>query len=230
MKPYTYFLINAGCLLIPFIASFYPKRTFYKEWKPFFIANIIVALFFLVWDYFFTEYAFWGFNPDYLSGLYIANLPIEEILFFICIPYACVFTYFIMKYLVHNNPFSGFQKSITIFLMLFLFLIGILSFGKWYTSFTALLTAGYLLFLWLRKVDMAYIYLSYFIVLPFFFLSNGLLTGSFLDEPVVWYNNDENLGIRLFTIPVEDLFYGFLLVIMNIDLYEYLKKQFNKID
>ena len=228
MKPYTYFLINAGCLLIPFIASFYPKRAFYKEWKPFFIANILVALFFVVWDYFFTEYAFWGFNPDYLSGLYIGNLPIEEILFFICIPYACVFTYFIMKYLAHNNPFSGFQKTITVFLMLFLFLIGILSFGKWYTSFTALLTAGYLLFLWMRKVDMAYIYLSYFIVLPFFFLSNGLLTGSFLDQPVVWYNNDENLGIRLFTIPVEDLFYGFLLIVMNIDLFEYFRGRFQK--
>ncbi|MGB5666834.1 MAG: lycopene cyclase domain-containing protein [Maribacter sp.] len=230
MKPFTYLLINVGCLFIPFIASFYPKRAFYKEWRPFFSANILVAILFLVWDYFFTQFAFWGFNPEYLSGLYIANLPIEEILFFICIPYACVFTYFIIKYLVTNNPFLKLQKGISIFLILFLILIGILSFGKWYTALTAFLTAGYLMFMSIRKVDMGYIYLSYFVVLPFFFLSNGLLTGSFLDSPVVWYNNAENLEIRIFTIPVEDMFYGFLLVVMNIDLYEYLRNKYFKKD
>jgi len=226
MKPYTYFLINVGCLLIPFIASFYPKRSFYKVWKPFFLANLVIAILFLIWDYFFTKYGIWGFTPEYLTGIYIANLPIEEILFFICIPYACIFTYYILKFLVIRNPISKIQKSITVGMVIFSLFTGIIAVGRWYTSLTAFLTAGYLLFLLIRKKDLAYYYLTYVFVLPFFFLSNGLLTGSFLDKPIVWYNDLENLGIRIFTIPVEDIFYGFLLVSMNISLFDYLRKEY----
>jgi lycopene cyclase domain-containing protein len=70
---------------------------------------------------------------------------------------------------------------------------------------------------------LTYHYLSYTAILPFFILSNGILTGSFFIEPIVWYNDVENLGTRLFNIPVEDIFYGMLLIFMNIELYLYFK-------
>lgn len=228
MQPYTYLLIDIGCILIPFMASFYPKHPFYKEWKPFFLANFLVAIFFLIWDVDFTLNKIWGFNPDYLTGFYVLNLPIEEILFFVSIPYACVFTYFALKHLVKNNPLARFQKILTIILILFLLIVGLLSLNKWYTSITFLLSAAYLIFRLIRKKDLSYQYLAYFIILPFFFISNGILTGSFLESPIVWYNDEENLGIRMFTIPVEDAFYGMLLIMMHIDLYEFFRKKFLK--
>ncbi len=223
MTSYTYLLIDLACISIPFIASFYSKHAFYKEWKYFFPANLIVAVFFLIWDYFFTEAGIWGFNPTYLTGIYLTNLPIEEILFFICIPYACTFTYFAFTYLIPRHPFDKIQQYINYFLISILLIVGIFSFGRWYTSLTFILTALYLAYLAYTKVNLSYQYMAYIAILPFFFMSNGLLTGSYLESPIVWYNDMENLGFRLWTIPVEDSMYGLLLIFMNIHLYLYFK-------
>lgn len=227
MEHYTYLLVDIVCIIIPLIASFYPKHSFYKDWKPFFSANLIVGLLFLIWDYYFTDWGVWGFNPDYLTGVYLFNLPIEELLFFVAIPYACVFTYFALKYLVKKNPLARHHKMLTLALILVLLLVGLFSLDKWYTGLTFLLTAGYLIFRLIRKADLSYHYLAYFIILPFFFISNGILTGSFLEAPIVWYNDDENLSIRIFTIPIEDTVYGLLLILMNIDLYDFFKRKFS---
>src|SRR5436190_537311 len=92
-----YLLIDILVILIPFIFSFHPKIRFVKEWKFFIPALLITAAIFIAGDYYFTYKGIWGFNKKYISGISILNLPIEEILFFICIPYACVFTYYVIN-------------------------------------------------------------------------------------------------------------------------------------
>ena len=64
-------------------------------------------------------------------------------------------------------------------------------------------------------------FIAYLVIYLFpFIIVNGILTGSGINEPVVWYNNLENLDIRIFTIPVEDFVYGLLLYLMNVTVYE----------
>ncbi len=224
MKHYTYLFIDFACIIIPFLFSFYPKHAFYKYWGAFFKANLIVAAVFITWDYFFTNHGIWGFNEAYLTGVYLGNLPIEELLFFICIPYACVFTFFALKYLIKNNPLNKYESKITIVLVLALLTIAFLYIEKLYTSITFFSTALFLTYLKLKKTNLSYYYLSYFLILPFFYLSNGLLTGSFFVEPIVWYNDIENLGIRISNIPIEDSVYGMLLIFANIRLFNHFKK------
>ena len=63
----------------------------------------------------------------------------------------------------------------------------------------------------------------YSVLLLPFFIVNGILTGTGLDSPVVWYNDNENLGLRVLTIPVEDIFYGMELIFLNLLIYQKLK-------
>lgn len=223
MKIYTYLFVDFACIVIPFLASFYKKYPFYKTWKSYFLANGIIGFLFIVWDIYFTKIGVWGFNTDYLSGFYIYNLPIEEILFFICIPYSCVFTYFSLKSLLKSNFLISSYKFISYVLLIMVLVLGLYFFDKKYTSTTFLLTSAYLFFNIIKKKNMSWIYLTYISIFPFFLLSNGILTGSFLENPIVWYDDTENLGIRIFTIPVEDSIYGFLLISSTISLYDYFR-------
>ena len=68
-------------------------------------------------------------------------------------------------------------------------------------------------------------FIMYFVTLIPFFIVNGLLTGSFISEEVVFYDNAQNLGIRLGTIPVEDMVYGMLMLLMNVTWFEWLKSR-----
>ncbi len=221
----TYLIVDLACLSVPFAASFYPKHAFYKEWKHFIPANLLVAALFLIWDVAFTRAGIWGFNSDYLTGLYLANLPVEEWFFFFCIPYACVFTWFAFEFIIRNNPLIRIERRLTLVLAIGLIGGGLLFYQKWYTAVTFLATGLFLLYKYVRSDSLAGVYLSFLTIFPFFLLSNSLLTGSWIESPIVWYNNEENLGLRLGTIPVEDTVYGFLLIALNIEFYQMLKRK-----
>jgi lycopene cyclase domain-containing protein len=224
---FLYLWLDILSISFPLIYSFYSPAPFYKTWKHLWIAIAIPAIFFIVWDEWFTQMGVWGFNPRYLSGIYLGSLPLEEVLFFICIPYACVFTYYALNYLVKKDHFGPYQKGITWALVVLLVTVGAFSYDRWYTSGTFFLLAIYLLFLHYRvKPDyLGRFYFAYLFILIPFFIVNGILTGSFIDEQVVWYNDAENLGLRMGTIPVEDTFYGMLLILMNVTLLETLQKR-----
>lgn len=51
---------------------------------------------------------------------------------------------------------------------------------------------------------------------------NGYLTW----RPIVLYGDAFFLGVRIGTIPIEDYFYGFGLITMNVVLWEYFTKRF----
>lgn len=222
-----YFLLMVGTIAGPFFLSFDRKVAFYKRWQPLFLAIAPVALGFILWDIYFTEHAVWGFNPAYLQGIYIANLPIEECLFFVLVPYACVFIYEVMNaYFPSWNMRAAGHYFAVVFTALGL-VLPFVFWGKWYTMAAPALAA--LLTIWFYFIKRVHWYgrfaLAFWVATIPFLLVNGALTGSFTPEPVVWYSESHIMGPRMFTIPVEDVFYNYAMLFPIVLLYEWVQKK-----
>lgn len=223
---FLYLFIDFFTILVPVVFSFHPKIKFYKTWKEFFAASIIVAIPFIIWDAVFTETGVWNFDSTYLLGIYVFRLPLEEILFFICIPFSCVFTFYCLTKF-YELKWSDRNEKIFVNILFVLLMAGAIAFAdRLYTSITFITTGFVCVFLkyifrvtWFGKAVTVYAIL----LIPFLIV-NGILTGRGLPQPVVNYTQTEIMNIRLFTIPLEDVFYGFELFLLNLAFYKWFLK------
>lgn len=220
-----YLWLNVLSFAGPFLLSFDKKVHFYTHWKTLFPAILIVGAGFIAWDIYFTENGIWGFNPDYLSGITIVNLPIEECLFFFTVPYACVFIYEVMKAYFPNFRPAQFAYWFSLMFTITAVSLALIYSQNWYT-FYALLGAGLLnwiiYFGWTPKWY-PYFVISFIITMIPFLIVNGVLTGAATPKPVVWYNENHIMGPRIVTIPVEDIFYNFFMLFPIVGIHEWLK-------
>ncbi|MBD3246240.1 MAG: lycopene cyclase domain-containing protein [Candidatus Omnitrophica bacterium] len=230
---YTYLLINFFTVLIPLALSFEPRVRYWKKWRYLFPALGTVGAVFIVWDAYFVQRGVWGFTPSYLLGVRFFKLPLEELLFFVCIPFSCVFIYEVIRYFDKKSfwarpfrPLCGAGAAAA-------FVLAVFNPGKIYTLVTFLCLSGVLFYRWRHPRNyMGRFFFMYLISLIPFFAVNGLLTGGIAvidSRPVVWYSGAENLGIRIGTIPLEDFFYSMLLLLCNVSVYEYLRKKYQPV-
>lgn len=214
---YLYLWLNLGSFIVPFLFSFHPRLQFYKKWKSFAKATLIMMAVFIPWDILFTQNGFWGFNKAYITGYHFLDLPIEEWLFFICIPYACIFTHYSLLTLFPKLSLSKRAVEVTYVVLISTLVITLwYYYDRWYTlvNFSYGIIVLGLVYNYRQQLFKTF-FLTYLVILIPFFIVNGVLTGTGIEDQVVWYNNAENLGIRMLTIPVEDVIYnlGMLLTV-----------------
>lgn len=227
MLSYTYLLINFFTVIVCFIFSFHHKIKFNTHFKAFISAASIVGIVFIIWDIWFTKMGVWWFNDHYLLGIRLLGLPIEEILFFFCIPFSCLFTYFCLDKFFNLNWKEKPEKILVIVFIIAAFVIALYFRERIYTFMTFLTVACSLFTLyfsfrarWIAKASLIYL-----ILMPGFLLVNGILTGTGLDSPIVNYNPKDFIGLRILTIPIEDMFYGYELVLWNIYFFQKFRKE-----
>jgi lycopene cyclase domain-containing protein len=220
---YYYLMAMLFSIFFPFVFSFDKRVNFSQYFSILPISIGLIAIIFILGDILYTHLGVWGFNEEYHLPYKIIGLPLEEISFFIAVPYACLFIYQSFKtYFPIKNPSILFK--FTWGLSVLLLAIGIFHFDKLYTAATCLGSSLILAYISYRKPAITSILLiTYLISCIPFFIVNGVLTGMFTPEPIVWYNNAENLHIRMITIPIEDLSYSFNLVVLNFFSFEYFK-------
>ncbi len=227
MERYYYLALDLLSIAFPLAASFEPRIAYWKKRRGLFTGIAVMAVVFLAWDAIFTANGVWGFSERYTLGVRVFHLPIEEWLFFVAIPYSCVYLYEVMRYAIRRDVLGRIARTLSIILIITLTVIAIAYIDRIYTAVTFLCTAALLavhVFL-LKSPYLGRFFIGYAISLVPFFIVNGILTGWLLPEPIVWYNNAENLGIRLNTIPVEDSMYLLFFLLLTITFYERAMKQ-----
>ncbi len=221
---YLYLYAHIFAFIPVFALSFDKKVAYYKTWKHLLPALLIVSIIFWIWDIVKTHYQVWGFNPKYYTMLLI-NLPIEEWFFFITFPFCSVFVYECIEAYFPKDILKDYDRPLSIFLGFGCFFVGISHWGQSYTA-TTWIPAG-LFALWhFFTYDNTYrtrFYKAFLIMLIPFFIVNSLFTGAFTIEPIVIYNPEEYLGIRIGTIPLDDFAYNLLLEFMVLTIYFRIK-------
>ncbi len=224
MQQWTYALLLAASVFIPLMRSFEPRIHFVRYWPALFLAVVVMMLVFIPWDVYFTSQEVWGFSHQYVTGIYLLGLPLEEWLFFVVIPFCVVFSYEVIRYFFPRIHFPKTALFLTLILGVSLIIIGLLNSSRLYTLMVTLLTGFLLLLQPLLKNHhkwLSHYFVSWLVTLLPFFIVNGVLTAL----PVVWYDDSQNLGLRLASIPVEDSAYFMSMMLLVMMIYEPLKKK-----
>jgi lycopene cyclase domain-containing protein len=223
-----YLKIEILSISLPLVLSFDRKLGFYKMWKNIFPSIFISGSLFIIADIIFLKHGIWGFNPAYLSGVFLIGLPIEEWLFFIIIPYCCLFTHYV--FVLYSKGFALSNRTVRLLsalILIILLLVIAVYHEKTYTLVYSVLMVLLIIIALVNKMPVLNsFFISFLIILLPFFIVNAILTGTSIEEEVVWYNNSEIIGFRLLTVPVEDIGYAFSLILLNLLLTENFREFF----
>jgi lycopene cyclase domain-containing protein len=210
----TYVLITLLVLAGPFILSFDKKVAYFRSWKPLAAAIVPVSAVYIIWDIIVTERGHWSFSPSYSGKVTIFGLPLGEWLFFLVVPYSCIFIYEVVRAYFPGRVYRRGEKKTPVLTKAagwgaaVLLLAAALLFRSREYTFLALLSVS----LWLaaalvfqprllREIHTLWYFL---LSLAAFMIVNGVLTGL----PIVLYSSEVIWNIRVITIPLEDFFYN----------------------
>jgi lycopene cyclase domain-containing protein len=212
-------------LVFPLIFSFERRWIkFYKKIKPILVSLFIVGIFFIAWDAFATSRGDWSFNTNYVNDLKLLGLPLEEILFFVTVPYSCLFVFESVLHFIGDKKLFSDQKWAFSIIGILITLSAFGFFNKEYT-FLAILSVG-ISILFVSTVNVKILssrayWIYIFLTLILFLIFNYILT-SF---PVVEYSSTAITGFRFTTIPIEDFLFNFSMLTCYLTTYLWASKK-----
>jgi lycopene cyclase domain-containing protein len=220
----TFLWLNIIVVLIPLALSFHKKIALYKEFAFILPAIILPSVFFIVWEHYFLELGVWSFNPAYITGNLWFGMPVEEVMYYFCIPFACLFLYAASLIFISRDVFRAFERYLGIGLVILSIFMTYFFRQRIYASVAFMLLAFTILFrIWAgKRKSLSRFYLGFLICLPLFFIVQLLLTGL----PVITYDPQHITTLHIFSVPVENLIAFLVLLLWNVGIYTWLKHRF----
>ncbi|NBV90010.1 MAG: lycopene cyclase domain-containing protein [Actinobacteria bacterium] len=93
MRAYSYLAVLAACLLGTATLEVFLRTRVYRRWRRLLLTLLPVVMVFTLWDIYAIKHGHWTFDSQRVTGIIaIANVPLEEICFFIAIPICSILT------------------------------------------------------------------------------------------------------------------------------------------
>lgn len=216
--PSEYLLFDLLILAAPLLVGAWKPAWFYDRLGAALRSTLLMAIPFVAWDAAVAG-RHWWFDERYTLGLELLGLPIEEIMFFVSVPLACLFTWETLVKAPRAVARPGLAWLYPVAWLLVPVGLALIVHGEEYTG-AAVLALGlaalldHALGVGLLLAPRAYVFFGVVLLLTAVF--NGYLTG----RPVVHYGEQYILGPRIGTVPVEDFIYGLALVWGTTVLYQ----------
>jgi lycopene cyclase domain-containing protein len=201
------------------LAVYLYKKASFPSLKVALQAISLIAIPYIIWDVMVTG-KWWEFNAAYVLGIKALGLPIEEWLFFFVVPWA-------MLLLWHNRKSVISQKKTkwSAWLFLSFALAGFLVATQSLYGFVVVTLYWVLLLILKDKIFQ----LDWVVLASTTFLATLVFNSYLTWRPVVIYQEQAISGFRLGTIPIEDFYYGMVLILGIIYTYERLTSSRQKL-
>ena len=218
-----YLWILVGIAAVPLLLSFDKKVHYVSSWPAVFGAAGLVGAVYIGWDILKTEADVWGFVDRYAGTFRILGLPLPEILFFLVVPFSCIFIYQVVRAYFKERT-RNIPRWIWYIAAAVLVVLAVVFRAQVYTLTVLLSVAVFFALTAAARPDLLgsrHFWLAVLLTYVPFLVFNGLLTAI----PIVIYNDLENWGIRVYTIPLEDFFYSFSLLGFNFLVFRLLRRR-----
>lgn len=215
-------MLDIVILLCPFIVRMIKPKYKLIPLKKLVIPILLPAVLYILWDILVVNY-FWIFNPKYNLGLLLFHVPIEEMLFFIIVPYSCLFLFYHFPY-GRTEPIVRLRSLYPILIFL-LALVGRTAIIH-HLTYTALVLGVFCIILFIDYLWRTHLFITprflLFLIFVFFLITifNLYLTA----RPIVIYNEALKTNWNLWTIPIEDYLFGLSLITLNCILFTKLNE------
>jgi lycopene cyclase domain-containing protein len=208
MKRHVYTGIALAVLAGPLGFSFEDRVHFWTHWPAVASALVLTGLLYLFWDAVVVRRGDWSFNPKFTGTLRIFGLPLGEILFFITVPYACLFVWEAIKTLLPPGIDWLSIQPMGLYAGALVFVGASWVFRHLGYTVLALLSVA----IFLSTLAITHPALAgrseFWVWWLFCFVAFAVVNGLYTALPTIFYNPRAIWGIRVGTIPLEDFFYN----------------------
>ena len=222
MREFTYYIFNIIVFLPVLILSFMTDVKPHRHIRGLFAGYLLVSVPFMIWDVWATSAGHWGFNSEYVTGPYIFNVPLEEYLFFLTVPFALVYVWGVVKKHVTDKALAGILPLLVFGAVAAISIWTLVAY--WENGYTrSAMIAALIATVAAATSRLAYtkrFWTFQVILLGLFMIFNSILTML----PIITYGQDAIIGLNVGTIPVEDFFFNFAFATLFLLVYMYADK------